>query len=114
MATLYKRNPVIVEAVQLLWKNWGEVCEMAGVGNLEDNRPCGCYLSKDRQPIPSPDENNRLGLLIPSKAGLLVAAEGDWIIKEQGVLYYLDNEAFLFQFDPIISYSEEQDEDKRA
>jgi hypothetical protein len=99
---LYKRKPVIIEAVQLLWKNWGEVCDLADVGYLEDGRPCGCYLNKDREPIPSPEDNQRFGLLIPSQAGLLVAAEGDWIIKELGVIYYLDDEAFNAQFDPIV------------
>ena len=66
----YRSKPVEVEAVQLRWDTWSEMCEFVGVGSLAANKPEGVML---------PD--NKIGLLIPTLEGLMLGSEGDWVIK---------------------------------
>jgi len=78
MMAKYRKKPVVVEAIQLTWANWSEVCEFANVGKLSDNQPEGINL----------DGRSSLGLHIPTLEGLMVAQENDWIIKGvKGELY---------------------------
>lgn len=73
--------PVLIEAVQLRWDTWSEMCEHAGVGRLADGKPEGCYLGPDGQPRESHESWDRMGLLIPTPDGLMIAARDDWVIK---------------------------------
>ncbi len=66
----YRKKSVIIEAVQLRWDTWEEMCEFIGVGKLTDNQPEGKMNSL------------RLGLDIPTHEGLMHADENDYIIKE--------------------------------
>jgi hypothetical protein len=43
----FRKRPVEIEAVQLTWPNWNELCDFAGVGRLEDGEPQGGYLNDD-------------------------------------------------------------------
>lgn len=79
---LYMKKPVVVEAMQLCWGNWNEMCEFAGVGKLEDGKPQGCYLDAEGQPLPENKTSNTMGLLIPTREGVMIACQGDYIIKE--------------------------------
>jgi len=108
----FRKKPVVVEAVQLRWDTWNEMCEHAGVGRLEDGRPEGCYLTLDGNPsdvpvYPSDDPADhgrgaRLGLKIPTLEGLMIGREGDWIIKGvAGELYPCKNEIFLETYEPV-------------
>jgi len=74
----YRKKPIVIEAVQLRWETWEEMCEFANVGSLKANRPSGI---KD---LP----NNAIGLHIPTPEGLMTANENDYIIKGiNGELY---------------------------
>lgn len=82
----FRKRPVVIEAVQLRWDTWDAMCEHAGVGKLSDGRPEGCYVAKDGSV--SQVGNDRMGLLIPTLEGLMIATEGDWIIRGiKGELY---------------------------
>ena len=37
----YRKKPVVIEAVQLKWENWGDICDFVGVGKLSDGKPQG-------------------------------------------------------------------------
>jgi hypothetical protein len=76
----FRKKPVVIEAVQLRWDTWNEICEFAGVGNLSDGKPQGCYVGADGQ---GHDEavSNEIGLWIPTLEGLHLARENDWVIK---------------------------------
>lgn len=65
----FRKKPIVIEALQLRWNNWSEMCDFAGVGKLEDGKPLG------RQ------DGERIGLDIPTLEGLMQAHEGDYIIK---------------------------------
>lgn len=82
----FRKKPVIIEAVQLRWDTWDEMCEFAGVGKLEDGKPSGCYVDELGNSTMSVTEI--LGLQIPTLEGLMLGVQNDWIIKGvQGELY---------------------------
>jgi len=88
----FRKKPVVIEAVQLLWSTWSEMCIHANVGKVVDGKPEGCWIGENGQPIPDQDKpdctKNRLGILIPTLEGLMIGIEGDWIIKGiKGELY---------------------------
>ncbi len=65
----YRKKPVVIEAVQLRWDTWSEMCDFAGVGKLTDGQPQGSAYGE------------AIGLDIPTLEGLMHASENDWIIK---------------------------------
>ena len=72
----FRKKPVVIDAVQLRWDTWSEMCDFAGVGELADGKPEG------RQ------DGEKIGLDIPTLEGVMHAKENDWIIKGvQGELY---------------------------
>ena len=86
----FRKKPVVIEAVQLTWGNWDEMCEFAGVGKLTDGKPEG---KKD---------GLGLQLLIPTLEGLMTAEEGDWIIKGvKGELYPCKPDIFEATYEPV-------------
>jgi len=76
----FRKKPVIIEAVQLRWDTWNEMCDFAGVGKLTDGKPTGCYVGADGQGYVE-QVSNEIGLWIPTKEGLMLGREMDWIIK---------------------------------
>ncbi len=84
----YRKKPVVVEAVQLRWDTWNEMCDFAGVGNLEDGKPSGCYIGEDGQPLSEGETSEEIGLTIPTLEGVMVARQNDYVIRGvQGELY---------------------------
>lgn len=84
----YRKKPVVIEAVQLQWSNWSEMCTHAGVGKLKDGKPEGRYIGPDGQPLPDGEFSNEIGLVIPTLEGVMVARQNDWIIRGvKGELY---------------------------
>jgi hypothetical protein len=84
----YKKKPVVVEAVQLRWDTWNEMCDFADVGKLSDGKPEGCYILPNGTASPIGYSTEEIGLRIPTLEGLMVARELDYVIKGvQGELY---------------------------
>ncbi len=72
----FKKKPVVIDAVQLRWDTWSEMCDHAGVGP-EDDKPKG--VSTD---LPA------IAMNIPTLEGIMHASENDWIIRGvKGELY---------------------------
>ena len=72
----FRKKPVVIEAVQLRWDTWNEMCDHAGVGKLEDRKPEGQM------------DGEHIGLAIPTSEGLMLAQQDDWIIRGvEGELY---------------------------
>jgi hypothetical protein len=73
----YRKKPIVIDALQLRWDNWSEMCEFADVGRLLDGKPEG-----QMQP------GNLIGLMIPTLEGVMMAHEGDYVIRGiKGELY---------------------------
>lgn len=73
----YRKKPVVIEAVQLRWVNWSEVCdflgdiisfENPGKNSQEFSDSCG-------------EDAPYLEVTIPTLEGDHKAMHGDWIIK---------------------------------
>jgi hypothetical protein len=89
----YRKKPVEVEAVQLLWKNWSEICDFVGVGKLIDGKPEGFNPDGDL---------NKIGLRIPTSEGVVRAVEGDWIIKGiEGEFYPCKDSVFQKTYEEV-------------
>ncbi len=100
----FRKKPVVIEAVQLLWENWSEVCDHAGVGEPGSGKPTGCYIGPDGQPLPDGQNSEELGLLIPTLEGLMVARQSDWIIRGvKGELYPCKPDIFEATYEPVES-----------
>lgn len=74
-----RKKPVEVEAVQLLWRNWGKVCDLFDGQVISDENPARTVSTYS-------DTNGELGpdyieLTIPTLEGEMIARHGDWIIK---------------------------------
>ena len=89
--TKFRKKPVVIEAVQLRWDTWDEMCNHAGVGKLEDHKPEGRM-----------GKGNAIGLDIPTKEGLMHADENDWVIKGvKGELYPCKPDIFEMTYEKV-------------
>ena len=87
----YRKKPVVIEAVQLRWDTWSEMCDFAGVGKLENGKPQG-----------SQTDGEKIGLNIPTFEGLVHASENDWIIKGiQGEFYPCKPDIFAETYEAV-------------
>lgn len=87
----FRKKPVVIEAVQLRWDNWDEMCDHAGIGKLRDGKPTGEH-----------GPNGTISLLIPTLEGLMTANENDWIIRGvNGELYTRKPDIFEKTYEPV-------------
>lgn len=96
-----RKRPVEVEAAQLTWGTWGDVCDL--VGEFPDGMR-GVYLDENNEPVDEfPGARARIGLLIPTLEGTMLAVQGDWIIRGvKGELYPCKPDIFdaTYETDP--------------
>lgn len=89
----FRKKPVVIEAVQLRWDTWDEMCQFANVGKLTDGQPEGFNPN---------DDSGKIGLSIPTLEGLMIAQENDWIIKGvNGELYSCKPDIFEKTYEPV-------------
>jgi hypothetical protein len=97
----YRKKPVVIEAVQLRWDTWPEMCEHANVGRLVEGRPQGCGFSDDGSPLVGVT-TEEIGMVIPTLEGVVVARENDWIIKGvAGELYPCKPDIFAATYEEV-------------
>jgi hypothetical protein len=97
----YRKKPVVIEAVQLRWDNWSEMCEHAGVGKLTDGKPEGCFVTDDGV-VTQDASTNRMGLQIPTFEGLMLGVQNDYIIRGvKGELYPCKPDIFEVTYEPV-------------
>jgi hypothetical protein len=96
---LYRKLPVVIEAVQLRWDTWSEMCEFANVGTFEEMEAglkChGCFIDDEGNGTTDPG-GDLLGMWIPTLEGTMLAKAGDYIIKGvAGELYPCKPDIFM-------------------
>lgn len=102
MMAKFRKKPVVIDAVQLLWTTWNEMCDFAGVGKLTEGRPEGCYVDEFGGALPEGHTSLRIGLHIPTLEGLMLGVEGDWIIRGvKGELYPCKPDIFEATYESI-------------
>jgi hypothetical protein len=103
MAMQFRKKPVVIEAVQLRWDNWSEMCQYAGVGKLEDGKPEGVQVNAQNQ-IDEKNGDGRIALAIPTLEGVMVGVQDDWIIRGvKGELYPCKPDIFAATYEPVES-----------
>ena len=104
----FRKKPVVIEAVQLGWDTWSEICDFCNVGKLSDGKPEGCYLGENGKPLPEGCTSEVMGLMIPTLEGLMIGTQGDWIIKGvKGELYPCKPDIFEDTYEPIIGANDD-------
>ena len=97
----FRKKPVVIEAVQLRWDTWGEMCDHAEVGRLDEGKPQGCYIGSDGKALPDGMASEVMGLLIPTLEGLMLATENDYVIRGvKGELYACKPDIFAATYEP--------------
>jgi hypothetical protein len=93
MNNQYRLNQV-VDALQLRWDTWGEMCDFAGVGHFVDGKPEGVYGGID---------TDLLCLKIPVRGKEpRIASLSDYIIKlPDGSLHVVPEYLFEVMFSEI-------------
>jgi hypothetical protein len=92
----FRKKPVVIDAVQLTWSNWNDVCELTGP--FSDGM-VGCYVGADGKE--TEDTNGRIGLKIPTLEGTMLAVQDDWIIKGvKGEFYPCKPDVFAATYEP--------------
>jgi hypothetical protein len=87
----FRKKPVVIEAVQLRWDTWDEMCTHAEVGFLSEGKPEGIM-----------GENNSISMSIPTLEGVMIANENDWIIKGvKGEIYPCKSDIFEMTYEKV-------------
>ncbi len=96
----YRKKPLTIEALQLKWDTWEKMCEFAQIGEFAEGKPTGGWVDSIGEfyfelPLWDHDQeipglmglsyidglNWKLGMAIPTLEGIMIAKEGDYIIK---------------------------------
>jgi hypothetical protein len=76
--TKYRKKPVVIEAVQLKWDTWNEICEFVP----KEQFGYGVYLDDEtKEPLSDNKTSTTIGLYIITLEGTMLAQQGDYIIK---------------------------------
>lgn len=85
VADLYRKKPVVIEAVQLRWSQWSQVCEFLGDALLAEN-PDGAWEITADEASDTCGEGGTgafIALNVRTIHGeLATVRHGDWIIPE--------------------------------
>ena len=95
----YRKRPVEVDAVQLTWGTWSEICEFVP-------KPWfvrGCYLDDAGKETEDKNVTRRVGLILRTlESQEFLAQEGDWIIKGvKGEFYPCKPDIFVATYEPV-------------
>jgi hypothetical protein len=104
----FRKKPIVIEAVQLTWRTWNEMCDHADVGSMEDGKPTGGYAIPGTFEFTAtehqPTAEHVLALAIPTLEGVMIACEGDWIIKGvAGEFYPCKPDIFEATYEPVFT-----------
>lgn len=97
----FRKKPVVIEAVQLRWGTWSDVCELLG-GIISEKNPAR-EITIDQVSDTCGDEGDTfIALTIPTLEGGHVALHGDWIIKGvKGEFYPCKPDIFEATYEPM-------------
>jgi len=87
----FRKKPVVIEAVQLRWNNWNEMCDFAGVGkNGGKTRGVNSL-------------DGGMAMELETLEGVMLASENDWIIRGvKGEFYPCKPDIFEATYEPVV------------
>lgn len=95
----YRKKPVVIEAVQLNWRNWSKVCDFLGDIVSENNPARNVSTASDTCGESGPPY---IELDIPTLEGIHTAKHGDWIIKGvKGEFYPIKPDIFVTTYEAV-------------
>lgn len=95
----YRKKPVVVEAVQLKWENWNEICEFVTIQWDEKDGVHGVYTENG---VETPNTTGEIGLIIPTLEGNMLGVQNDYIIKGvQGEFYPCKPDIFELTYELV-------------
>lgn len=96
----FRKKPVVIDAVQLTWSNWDEICDFVH----KDYFVSGRYIHpKTLHVEDNPKKGYVMGLEIKTLEGNHFALENDWIIKGiHGEFYPIKNSIFEKTYEKVI------------
>lgn len=95
----YKKKPVIIEAIQLNWKNWNEMCKFLGDIINTQNPGQKEFTYNDSCGESGPEY---IHLFIPTLEGKMLAKHGDYIVKGvKGEFYPVRPDIFKETYEPV-------------
>jgi hypothetical protein len=100
----YRKKPVVIEAVQLRWTQWNEVCELLGDALLAENPDGAREITADEaSDTCGEDGPTYIALDVRTVHGeIATVRHGDWIIPEKtpGRFYPCKPDVFAASYDP--------------
>lgn len=102
----FRKKPVVIDAVQLTWANWADICDFVPTPWFVR----GTWLDQDGNPIDTPrfarddqPPNSDMGLILRTlESQEFVARGGDWIIKGvKGEFYSCKDDIFQATYEPV-------------
>lgn len=96
----FRKRPVTIEAVQIRWSTWDDVCLFLGdvVSEVFPAIPIHANEASDTCGEEGP---MFISLRIPTLEGVMIARHGDWIIRGvQGELYPCRPDIFAATYEP--------------
>ena len=116
--SIYRKIPIEVEAVQLTWHTWGQLCDL--IGEFPEGMR-GTYLDAYDNPVDgfpgdrSETEMAHIGLIIPTLEGTMLGIQDDWIIRGvQGELYPCKPDIFAKTYEFVRETATEQIPEENA
>jgi hypothetical protein len=94
----FRKKPVEIEAVQLRWTQWGEVCNLVGdmISSKNPARNATGFSDSCGESAPY------IELTILTLEGNMIARHGDWLIKGvKGEIYPCKPDIFAATYDPV-------------
>jgi hypothetical protein len=90
-------KPIVIEAVQLNWKNWQEIVKfMDNLITMHNHYSVNTYSDTCNETGPW------IELVIPTLEGDMIARHGDWIIKgTKGEFYPCKPDVFATKYEEI-------------
>ena len=86
----FRKKPVVIEAVQLRWDTWSEMCDFMPTIGPNKGDPHGAQ------------DGEKIQLVIPTLEGEMTADENDWIIKGvKGEYYPCKPDIFEATYEPV-------------
>jgi hypothetical protein len=99
----YRKKPVVIEAVQLNWGNWNEVC--AFLGDIINEKNPGREVDDYSDNCGETATGKYIELTIPTLEGDHIAKHGDFIIKGvKGEFYPCKPDIFKATYEKTSGY----------
>lgn len=104
----YRKKPVVIDAVQLCWRNWSAVCELMAGNDLRP--PSDRIHARESEEFSDTCGESApfIELPIVTLEGTMLAKHGDWIIRGvNGEFYPCKPDIFETTYEPEVTYGTE-------